>query len=134
MYMRWTEQLSVGNPQVDEQHQHLVALLNQLNDAIEQGRGRDIASRVLDAVADYADEHFAAEERLFMTTAYPDKESHIQKHRSLTARVAQMRHDHAAGTRFFDLELLQFLQDWLTEHIMKTDKTYVPYLPKDEPR
>lgn len=128
MLLRWTEQMSVGDKELDDHHRTLIRLVNDLNDAMRLGQGRDAVGKVLDELADYARWHFEAEEKRFLATDYPGKDKHLELHRTMLAKVDDLREQDAAGKRFLTMEVLQFLQDWLTEHIMKTDKTYARYL------
>lgn len=128
MTIRWTQQLSVGHPGLDEQHRQWLSILNDLAQAVEQGRGPEAVGEALDRLADYTETHFAEEEALFSPTAYPDTEGHREKHEQMRQRLARLRQEQRQGLRFVSLEVLQFLQDWLTEHIMKTDKAYARYI------
>ena len=42
--IQWNDSLSVNVVEIDKQHQKLVAMINDLNDAMRQGKGKD-ASR-----------------------------------------------------------------------------------------
>lgn len=128
MLIRWSEQMSVGNELIDSQHKVLIGLVNDLDRAMREGHGNEAVGEVLEGLTQYTMKHFEEEEDLFMASDYPDKEKHLTKHRLLLERVVELKEQHQAGTRFISMEVLHFLQNWLTEHIMKTDKTYSAYL------
>ncbi len=128
MLIRWSEQMSVGDEELDSQHKILIQLVNDLNDAMRSGHGREAVGKVLTELVKYTEIHFAHEEKRFLAGDYPHKDKHLLKHRLLLERVRELQAQHEAGTRFISMEVLTFLQDWLTEHIMKTDKTYSPYI------
>jgi len=125
--IQWTEAMSVGVAELDQQHQGLVALLNQFHEQMMAGRGRAALAPVLDELLRYTEVHFAAEERLFLELGYPHALSHHVQHVALTAKVHALRDEAAAGRRFVSLETLNFLRDWLTEHIMNADMAYKPF-------
>jgi len=63
--------LSVNIQSIDEQHKKLVALVNNLNDAMSSGKGQLIMGKILDDLVAYTKTHFATEERLMTTHTYP---------------------------------------------------------------
>jgi len=124
----WTSNMSVGNDRIDREHQELIAIINRLADAMQQGSANQIVGGIINELVMYTIRHFSDEERLFSATAYPAVDAHKEKHKFLIDKVQQLKADYAAGKVAIGVPLLQFLKDWLMEHIMKTDKTYMPYL------
>ncbi len=61
MFLEWNENLSVGVPSIDEQHKALLALLNELFDSTQAGRGQAVLGKVLKELADYTVYHFKYE-------------------------------------------------------------------------
>ena len=55
---------------------------------------------------------------------YPAYAEHKLEHEALTAQVAEYKERLASGKASFSIELLTFLSEWLTKHIMKTDRQY----------
>ena len=51
--MNWTEKLSVGVAVIDDDHKKLVAMVNELYDAMQAGRGKDTLGRILDGLVQY---------------------------------------------------------------------------------
>ena len=66
----WTEELSVGIPAIDEQHQKLITLINELHRAIESGKGHEKLERIVDELLVYTREHFGYEEGIFTRVNY----------------------------------------------------------------
>jgi hemerythrin len=67
--MTWGPKLSVGVPQIDDQHKKLIELVNRLNEAMIAGHGRDLIGSTLSELVKYTQYHFACEERLMSTHA-----------------------------------------------------------------
>jgi hemerythrin len=122
--IKWTSDMSVGVAELDRQHQGLVDLLNRLHEHMLAGRGREVLAEVLADLIRYTDVHFAGEERLFILHGYPNMRAHRDEHVALTQKVRSLRAEVAAGKSFVSLPTLNFLRDWLTEHIMKSDMEY----------
>ena len=126
--MAWQDSWLVGVQVVDSQHKQLVALLNQLHEAMGKGQGRQVAGNILASLIEYTKAHFAAEERLLQINGYPDFVAHKLEHERLTTKVIQFQKDWDAGQVTLSLDIMQFLSDWLRSHILGVDKKYVPFL------
>jgi len=127
--MNWTEKMAVGVRLLDTDHQKLVGMLNELYDAIMKGQGKETLGKVLDGLVDYTKIHFAHEEKFFAQTNYPDAVAHKKEHDALTLQVLEVQKKHNSGqTITLSLEVINFLKNWLTNHIQASDKRYGPYL------
>lgn len=123
----WSENLSVGIPEIDEQHKVLVGLLNDLHFAISSHRGSAECRGILDRLAEYTRVHFAVEESLMRILDYPDFENHKHEHEALLGQVVELLHKLDAGKASISFELLHFLKAWLTKHILGSDAQYGTY-------
>ncbi|MEJ5301061.1 MAG: bacteriohemerythrin [Thermodesulforhabdaceae bacterium] len=126
--MLWSPEYAVGVPEIDDQHQRLFKMVNDLNEAMATGRGKDALDRILAGLVDYAARHFKTEEYYMEKANYPELESHRESHRRLTDKVHEMVDRYKTGETGIGIELLNFLTDWLKKHILGTDKKYAPYL------
>lgn len=127
--IQWTHDLSVGVDSLDTDHKILISLINQLDDAIRGGEPKETVSRVLDAVLDYTEYHFSREESLMRACAYPDIDAHIRTHTTLRAQVNDIRERYRRSQESIHArEVLAFLKNWLTQHIVGRDKLYSPFM------
>lgn len=125
----WSEELSVGIESIDEQHQVLIRLINSLNTAMAEGEANLMIGDILLSLTDYTRQHFSYEEQLFEQFGYPDSADHKRQHSELIEQISALKErfeSELSGS--IGLEIMQFLKNWLTNHIMKTDKTYSEYL------
>lgn len=120
----WTDELSVGIQEIDEQHKVLVNLLNELSQAIKEHHGNEACLNILDRLVDYTRIHFAVEESLMRIFDYADYENHKAEHEQLIEEVQAMRHEIEDDHRKISFKLLHFLKMWLTQHILSSDKEY----------
>lgn len=126
--LQWDESYSVQVTSLDQQHQTLFRTINELHDALRAGHGKDILGKVLQRLIDYTKSHFAAEEVILERNGYPDLAAHRAAHKALVNQVLKFKEDFEAGTGGIAVEIMQFLQKWLREHIQNTDKKYGKYL------
>ena len=116
--------MSVGVKLIDEQHQHLVALINTLDDAMARGRGRDILGKILSELWEYAETHFATEEMYFAKFGYEGAAVHQQEHATFLADVGRFKAEFDANRLGLSSEVMTFLSDWLKKHTTGSDKLY----------
>lgn len=128
--LTWSDNLSVGIREIDEQHKKLVGMVNELHAAITEHRGSAECRRILDQLAEYTRVHFAVEESLMSILDYPGYESHRQEHEKLVGQVVELQQRLDAGKAAISFELLHFLKAWLTKHILGSDKDYGSYFHK----
>jgi len=124
----WTNSMSVNIKEIDEQHKRLVDLINQLHDAMKSGKGQEALGKILSELADYTVYHFGTEEKLFKQYGYPEYARHKKAHDDLTKQVMEIKKSFDAGSSVVTVEVMNFLKDWLTKHILDADKKYTPYL------
>lgn len=128
--MEWSQSLSVGIQEIDDQHRVLVDLLNQINEAIHSHHGSDATHAILKDLVDYTKIHFAVEESLMRVLGYPGYEEHKDRHRELIHEVEELQDKLLSGQKGLSFELLHFLKMWLTRHIMSEDMSYAPFFLK----
>lgn len=129
MSVVWDEGMSVGNPLLDSDHRILITVLNQLDDARDTGQSREVVASVVNVLAEYTEHHFQREEAIMAQAGYPHLAAHAALHRALETRVRDIRArwqggDHGA----LGDEVVDFLRNWLTDHIMVVDKSYGPWV------
>jgi hemerythrin len=123
----WTDNLSVNVNEIDEQHKKLVMMINELNEAMQQGKGKDIIGNILIGLADCTGEHFSTEEKYFDQFKYPDSLVHTQEHQEFVERVGDFIKEFDAGKTMLSVQVMGFLKEWLVNHIQGSDKEYSPY-------
>lgn len=124
----WNDGYSVNIKSVDAQHQKLVSLLNELHDAMVVGKGKEVLGSVLNKIIDYTIYHFKTEEKYFDEYGYPESEVHKQQHREMVEKVGALRDKFEAGENVLTLDVMNFLRDWVHDHILGSDKLFGPYL------
>ncbi len=126
--LRWNDSLSVGINSIDSQHRVLVDLINDLYKEMNIRGGKAVLASALAKLIEYTGTHFQHEEQLFAQHDYSDQKNHKEIHRKLVAQVVDFQEQFKKGDADVSLELMEFLKDWLVDHIKKTDKQYAPFL------
>jgi len=129
-YINWDASFETGVPDIDNQHKKLVNILNKLWDIHNAGGTNESLSPILSELIMYTKIHFNNEERHMEVAEYPAIDEHRGLHRDLIAQVADFEEKLKTGTVNIDNKLVDFLKNWLTVHILKEDKKYVPYMKK----
>lgn len=123
-FFAWKDRYSVGVTAIDDDHKMLIDLIDQLHEAFVAGDVAETCAAVLDAMVEYTERHFRAEEELMARCSYPGLGEHHEQHEALTAQVVAIRDRFARGEAGIGNELLAFLHDWIYFHIMETDMGY----------
>lgn len=126
----WRREFSIGIREMDDQHVELISIINSIHTLLGEGQGRERLGELLDKLIKYADNHFADEERLMKKHGYPDYEEHRGKHAAMKGKVVSLMQEYSGGKEAMTYSVLDFLQGWLTKHIMETDRKYADYINK----
>ena len=127
-FFKWSDSYSVGTPGIDAQHKKLFALINDLHEAMSQGKGKDILGKILDGLMDYTKVHFSDEEKMLAKVNYPELAIQRTQHTAFVKKLSELQTDYKNGKAAMTLPVLEFLNDWLLNHILKVDKKYESYV------
>lgn len=119
------ETMATGHDIIDDQHRKLIDMVNQLEEAVEQGRGREGVDRLLNFLGDYAAKHFSVEEKLMTSTRCPAAEKNREAHKAMfeTYKKWRANYDQHGFDPSLIMELKNILSEWLVQHICKIDCT-----------
>jgi hemerythrin-like metal-binding protein len=126
--IKWNQSFSVGVQSIDKQHTVLFDSLNELHASMMSGQAQNMTGPLLKKLLDYTRNHFSEEEKMMAAAKYPGLTDHLAKHRILVKQVEEYAARYEKGEITLNLHLLNFLRDWLTNHIQKTDKEYGPWM------
>jgi hemerythrin len=122
--INWNDRLSVKVAVIDLQHQRLISMINELADAMSQGKGKGIVGGIIERLIYYTGTHFKTEERYFDRFAYPDAEAHKKEHAAFVEKVLDYKQRFSTQEGMLSVDVINFLKDWLYHHISKTDRGY----------
>ncbi|MGB9458983.1 MAG: bacteriohemerythrin [Bryobacteraceae bacterium] len=124
----WNDKFSTGIASIDVQHQGLFSIGAELYAAMSAGQGKERLGTILTRLVQYTAAHFAYEERLMQLHGYPEYAAHKVQHDALTRQVSQFYQEFQSGQIGISIRLLSFVEDWLKQHIGKTDHGYATFL------
>ena len=127
----WDENFSVYIKKIDNQHKHLINLINKLHDAIENGTARDIIGDIITSLYNYTQTHFSSEEALFEQYNYHKAEEHKRSHRNLRYSVERYQ-DLFHRDKLDVIEFANFMSNWLVDHLMVEDREFGQMIIKVE--
>ena len=120
----WDDSLSVNVSLFDNQHKKLIELINSLNEAMREGKGKDVLQSIIKELAVYTVMHFKAEESYFKKYGYAETPQHMAEHKAFVDEVEKFKKEFEEGSIGLSVKVLTFLSNWLRNHIMGTDKKY----------
>ena len=120
-FVEWNDALVTGNAEIDADHKKLVSYVNELHEALSNGKGKDVLGQILGKLIVYTRQHFAREEAFWTAHEYPQLTVHKQQHARLLAMVDDFKKQYDTGKLLLTLEVMDFLADWLTKHILGSD-------------
>lgn len=132
--VEWSQELSVNIEEVDDQHKKLVGILNELHEAMSSGRGRETLQGILGGLAEYTVYHFGTEEDLFEAHDYPATALHKAQHADFVERVSGFKERFGKGDGSLSIDVLNFVADWLKEHIQGSDREFGAFVNERERR
>lgn len=127
-FFDWNKELIVDNGIIDAQHKRLIELVNTLFDAMSEGKGNDALGEVFIGLVDYTKSHFSTEAALMKLHNYPDLVLHLKEHEVLTKQVLDLHDKFKENETTLSLPVLNFLRNWLNQHILSSDKKFGDYL------
>lgn len=130
VFFQWSPDYSVNVKAIDEQHQELIDILNQLFVVVSRPEPDAVVIETLDALLNFTKTHFALEEQLMQQANYSDLEAHKAEHRKLIDRLNQFRQKLEHKDEHLYFEILGFVKTWLKGHILDVDKKYSPAMQK----
>jgi hemerythrin len=120
-----------GLPRIDQQHQQLVSLINDLEQAVRSGTAEAMIKSVLQELVRYVGNHFADEEALMMRHNFPGLAEHCREHDFYVTRLGNIQ-EHFLDGEALSRTTLDFLLEWLSRHIKGTDMVYAAFIREHE--
>jgi len=122
----WNESFLTGLESVDQQHHELVDLINRLSGSLSAGGTVDDAAvtATFDALRDYAQYHFAEEEKIREQSGIDERHQEIHRlaHAQFIAQIASLWNSRSAMSNPSET-ILGFLSSWLAHHILGIDQS-----------
>lgn len=116
----WSPRFETGVAELDDDHRHLIGLLNQLGEAIGKPC-RQTTLEILAGIEAFVLEHFAREEAMFEQVDYALAEQHRDEHRQIHKEIGLQLEDLYEADYSLN-SVAFFLHNWLVKHITGSDR------------
>jgi hemerythrin-like metal-binding protein len=110
--------------EIDTQHQKLITLINDFLSALQLGESHSGLKVLLKGLSDYCSMHFQTEEDYFHKFKYEATNQHKRMHAEFLMRIGGFKSRFEAGKELNISEVVYFLRDWISNHILISDKAY----------
>ncbi|WP_295392714.1 bacteriohemerythrin, partial [Thiolapillus sp.] len=103
-------------------------LFNLLNHAVEDGEKKDYIDAILEELISCTVWHFRHEERLMLKYAYDGYSEHRKEHEELIESIKALQQERKKEGISVTQDDIEFLEHWLTGHILGADMDLGAYL------
>lgn len=129
----WRPEFATDVAIIDDQHRVLINMLNEASLKLTDRSPIEDFLRIVQGLLNYAGYHFQTEEKLMNDNSYAaacgaDSEQHLSQHHAFAEKVVAVKTGLKAGQRIAKADLVNFLTEWLTDHILNTDKKLGAFL------
>ncbi len=125
--------METGIASIDRQHHFLVDTLRMANKELLHGHEDTLVHNIINDLLGYAIMHFETEEELMQRNNYEaahpeDAHAHIEQHRSFSRHIVEISDQLHEGQQVSCSEVLTFLNEWLCNHVLGTDRKLTAFL------
>jgi len=129
MGITWTQELSVGVEEIDNQHKELYRNVDLFFEQIRKGGGNGNLANLFTYLETYVATHFSLEEK-YMTKfyvngrGYEDEKAHVAQHRAFMRDFTAYREEFLENgpTPPLVAEFQKWILNWMVGHFGKTDR------------
>lgn len=129
--IKWEAAYSTGLNTIDDQHKKLIELINELHQAMKDRKTKEVMNTILSGLVSYTKTHFKFEEDRFEKFSFPNIAAHKKKHATFVQKISAFQSEFIAGNLLLSMDIMNFLKEWLVEHIQGTDLEYVALFKKN---
>lgn len=122
----WSDKYSVGIKAIDEQHQKLVSLINEISSQLLVVSDIGKVQSSIKELIGYVEQHIEFEERMLADAGYTELASHQQKHRDYLNKFYKLAEVNENFSKYELSQLSVYLLDWWDRHILEEDMKYKP--------
>ena len=126
--IKWQELYSTGLPEIDSQHKTLFVFVNDFEESINESRGKEYIFSYFHILEAYVQAHFQFEEDCMEKYHCPAAEENKIAHTKFVECVINFK-SQLQNKKINEEQAIQlhnFLEKWITNHIIKTDAQLKP--------
>lgn len=121
--IQFTEDMKIGVPHIDAQHQELIDLANKTASLCEQNPSEEQMKECLDFLGNYVVKHFGDEEALQIESNYPRYPQHKEIHQEFVGTFQSLyaRFEKSGPTEELSRIFNRSVSNWIVTHIKMED-------------
>ena len=119
--LEWRDEFRIGIPEVDHEHQELIALINSLHARLVEPERRAGVAEFLGELHAQIAAHFALEEKIMRSRRYAEFAAHKQDHERLLDEIREIMDGYELHGRYDAASLGVALDGWFSEHFRTWD-------------
>ncbi len=128
----WNAKYSIGNAEIDAEHQRLIELANDIANLTASGAKLARIKEDIVALYDYVKTHFQHEEEYMLQLGYPGHEEHKKLHEGIIAEMNSIM-KHSGNLEALVYKFKRLMHVWVLEHILHEDTRIAPPKKQGEP-
>ena len=130
LQVQWRQEWNCGNDEIDEQHDKILQIANDLITKIYAGASHNECMDMIKLFLEYAVNHFATEERILMEIEYDGLIAHIKKHEYLTNKAIYLKECYEKKELQPAAFLSFIIDEVVVEHLTKEDTKFFALLKR----
>jgi hemerythrin len=127
-FIKWDNGMSVNIISIDNQHKKLIEEINNFCNGLKSKRSKEVLSDIIYQLSKYSIYHFQTEESLMKKYGFPGFKEHKAEHDKFIEKIQDLETRFKLGKLILTIEIANFLKDWLSNHVLNTDKEYTKFL------
>ena len=122
---------SVNVSLIDEQHKKLFEIINKAIAAKQHSNNSKEIIEILKDISEYSQEHFETEENYMLKFNYPGYQHHNAEHYDFFTKTITCFDRVVNGDYHISNKLIEYLKQWLDNHIQGSDRQYMDCFKKN---
>lgn len=114
--IEWSDDLSIGIKEIDEQHRKSVDLFSAIIEAKEKNMDQELMNYIAELIEHWK-MHFKYEESLMEEYDYSGITDHKRVHGEITNNISNLEKMYSKGFEYVISSLSAYLNLWIDEHI-----------------
>jgi hemerythrin-like metal-binding protein len=126
--LEWRPELLLNVAEIDSQHREIVDCASRLHAAISEGQAQEQIRPMLSALIELTEMHFTSEEAMMLAHGFDGHAAHRSEHQKLLKQIYLVDKDISSGRIHLCQTLELFVQVWIEQHILSSDRQFAEFL------
>lgn len=130
MALAWDDSLLLGLDEVDRQHRSIYEQFARMSEAVQEGSPEDMLQEMIVFLSEYAQFHFATEEKIMADFEYPKLDEQRREHADFSRTVEDFRArlEQEGVSHEMAIDMNGKLFRWVALHIRNHDREMVDFV------